>query len=207
SKDIPFLRAVMPQEFTAVLVKGRSNYISLRRMDRAREHQNSIFQRAEETDQLTAIGFWAKRTKDGSRSDLDFRPAVSVWEAVESENGNCLGRECPRYSECFFYRARARMRHANLLIVNHALFVSDLSLRELGFGLLPEYDIAILDEAHTLEAVAGEHLGLRISSLGVDFTLARLYNERTQKGLLGVHNLKEAIQQLQRTRMAADDFF
>ncbi len=99
------------------------------------------------------------------------------------------------------------MFNADLLVVNHALFVSDLALRGSGFGLLPEYAVAILDEAHTLEAVAGEHLGLQLSSLGVDFTLARLYNERSQKGLLGVHNLKEAIQQLQRTRMAADDFF
>jgi ATP-dependent DNA helicase DinG len=207
NKDIPFLRAVMPQEFTAVLVKGRSNYISLRRLDRAREHQKSLFQKVEETDQLLAISAWAKRTKDGSRSDLDFRPAATIWEAVESEDGNCLGRECPRHSECFFYRARARMRHANLLIVNHALFVTDLSMRELGFGLLPEYDVAILDEAHTLEAVAGEHLGLRISSLGVDFTLARLYNEKTNKGLLNVHHLGDAIHQLRVTRSTAEDFF
>ena len=131
----------------------------------------------------------------------------SVWEAVQSENGNCLGRQCPRYKECFFYQARRRVHNADLMVVNHALFVSDLALRDSGFGLLPEYDVAILDEAHTLEAVAGEHLGLQLSSLGVDFTLARLYNERSQKGLLGVHNLNEAIHQLQRTRMAADDFF
>jgi len=206
-KDIPFLRAVMPQEFTAVLVKGRSNYISLRRMERALHHQDALFPKREEIDQLTAIRFWSQRTRDGSRSDLDFRPFPSVWEAVESEDGNCLGRECPTYSDCFFYRARARMRHANLLIVNHALFVTDLSMRESGFGLLPEYDIAILDEAHTLEAVAGEHLGLRISSLGIDFMLARLYNERTEKGLLGFHKLFEAIEQLRITRNAAADFF
>jgi ATP-dependent DNA helicase DinG len=207
NKDIPFLRAVMPQEFTAVLVKGRSNYISLRRLERALQHQDSLFPRREETDQLFTIRSWSKRTQDGSRSDLDFRPMPSVWEAVESENGNCLGRECPTYSDCFFYRARARMRNANLLIVNHALFVTDLSMRESGYGLLPEYDIAILDEAHTLEAVAGEHLGLRISSLGVDFTLARLYNEKTEKGLLGIHKLREAIEQLTITRYTAADFF
>jgi ATP-dependent DNA helicase DinG len=67
--------------------------------------------------------------------------------------------------------------------------------------------VAILDEAHTLEAVAGEHLGLQLSSLGVDYTLARLYNERTHKGLLAVYQLDDAIPQVQRTRMAAEDFF
>ncbi len=70
----------------------------------------------------------------------------------------------------------------------------DLALRASGdFGVLPKYDVAIIDEAHTLEAVAGEHLGLQISSLGVDFTLARLYNERTEKGLLAFHKLDDAI--------------
>jgi ATP-dependent DNA helicase DinG len=206
-KDIPFLRAVTGLEFSAVLVKGRSNYISLRRLDVAIQRQDSLFQRPEDMDQLATIRLWSNRTGDGSRSDLDFRPSPTVWEAVQSENGNCLGRDCPKYKECFFYQARRRVYNADLLVVNHALFVSDLALRASGFGLLPEYAVAILDEAHTLEAVAGEHLGLQLSNLGVDFTLARLYNERSQKGLLAVHKLNAAIHQLQRTRTAADDFF
>jgi ATP-dependent DNA helicase DinG len=206
-KDIPFLRAVTGLEFSAVLVKGRSNYISLRRMDVAVQRQDSLFQRVEESDQLSTIKMWAMRTSDGSRADLDFRPIPSVWEAVQSENGNCLGRDCPRYKECFFYQARRRVFNADVLVVNHALFVSDLALRASGYGLLPEYSVAILDEAHTLEAVAGEHMGLQLTNLGVDFTLARLYNERSRKGLLAVHKLDDAINQLHRARMAADDFF
>jgi ATP-dependent DNA helicase DinG len=206
-KDIPFLRAVMPEEFTAVLVKGRSNYISLRRLDVAIQRQDALFQRAEEIDQLTTIRMWSARTTDGSRSDLDFRPMPSVWEAVQSEDGNCLGRECPRHSECFFYKARRRMRSANVLVVNHALFVADLALRGEGHGLLPDYDVAVLDEAHTLESVAGEHLGLQLTNLGVDYTLARLYSEKSHKGLLTSHKLGEAMQQVQRTRIAAEDFF
>ena len=206
-KDIPFLRSVMPHEFTAVLVKGRSNYISLRRLDVAIHRQNALFQRPEEFDQLATIRMWSRRTSDGSRSDLDFRVLPSVWEAVQSEDGNCLGRECPSHQDCFFYKARRRMRTANLLVVNHALFVTDLALRGQGFGLLPDYHVAILDEAHTLEAVAGEHLGLQLSSLGVDYTLARLYNERSRKGLLAIYKLEEAMQQARRTRMAAEEFF
>jgi ATP-dependent DNA helicase DinG len=206
-KDIPFLRSVMGLEFSAVLVKGRSNYISLRRLDVAVQRQGAIFQRAEEFDQLAAIRMWSGRTSDGSRSDLDYRPLPSVWEAVESENGNCLGRECPRYKECFFYRARRRIHNANLLVVNHALLVSDLALRAAGVSLLPEYEIAIIDEAHTFEAVAGTHLGVQLSSLGVDFTLARLYNEKSGKGLLTFHKLDDAIDKVARARNAADDFF
>ena len=206
-KDIPFLRSVMPQEFSAVLVKGRSNYISLRRLDVAVARATGTFQQQEEFDQLGEIKLWANRTTDGTRSDLDFRPLPSVWDAVQSENGNCLGRDCPRNKECFYFQARRRVWSANLLIVNHALFMTDLALRAAGFGLLPEYDVAIFDEAHTLEAVAGEHLGLQVSNIGVDITLARLYNDRTGKGLLSFHQLQEAMDQVQNARMAADDFF
>ncbi len=206
-KDIPFLRSVMPQEFSAVLVKGRGNYISLRRLDVARARSSVTFQKQEEFDQLAEIRMWAGRTSDGTRSDLDFRPLPSVWDAVQSENGNCLGRDCPRNKECFYFQARRRVWSANLLIVNHALFVTDLALRAAGYGLLPRYDVAIFDEAHTLEAVAGEHMGLQISNIGVDLTLARLYNDRNGKGLLSYHKLQEAMDQVQNARIAADDFF
>jgi ATP-dependent DNA helicase DinG len=208
NKDIPFLQSVMGEEFTAVLVKGRSNYISLRRLNVAIQRSVSLFQQVDESDQLSTLRLWSERTTDGSRSDLGFRPFPSVWEAVQSEDGNCLGRECPKYKDCFFYRARRRVQHANILIVNHALLATDLALREAGdFGILPRYDVAILDEAHTFEAVAGQHLGLQISSLGVDIRLSRLYNERTHKGLLGFKKLDAAINQLKRAREAADDFF
>ena len=214
SKDIPFLRSVMPQEFSAVLVKGRSNYISLRRLQVAIQRQDSLFQRPEEMDQLATIRMWSRRTQDGSRSDLDFRPLPAVWEAIQSEDGNCMGKQCPNYQECFFYRARRRMRSANVLVVNHALLVTDLALRGEGFGLLPDYDVAIIDEAHTLESVAGEHLGMQLTNIGVDYTLARLYSERTHKGLLAIRRgdnsdkaLDHAIHQARATRAAADDFF
>ena len=206
-KDLPFLRAVMPQEFTAVLVKGRSNYVSLRRLDGAVARAGATFPSQEEHDQLAEVRMWAAMTGDGSRSDLDFKPLGSVWEAVASENGNCLGKTCPRYKDCFYFQARRRMWSANILVVNHALFMSDLALRAAGASLLPDYDVAIFDEAHTLEAVAGEHLGLKVSSSQFEYLLARLFNDRTNKGLLVHHHLDEAMRQVQRARYAARDFF
>ncbi len=73
--------------------------------------------------------------------------------------------------------------------------------------MLPKYQVAIIDEAHTLESVAGEHLGLKISSIGVDYTLSRLYNERTGRGLLSVHHVENAMPLVSKARTAADDFF
>lgn len=105
-KDIPFLRSVMGLEFSSVLVKGRSNYISLRRLGVAIQNQSGLFQRVEESDQLQTIRLWTNQTADGSRSDLPFVPFPVVWDSVKSEDGNCLGKECPTYQECFFYRAR-----------------------------------------------------------------------------------------------------
>src|SRR3954471_11817092 len=86
-KDIPLLRAVMPQEFSAVLVKGRSNYVSLRRLDGASSRAGAIFFKPEEFDNLAEIKVWSQETGDGSRSDLGFRPAATVWDAIASEHG------------------------------------------------------------------------------------------------------------------------
>lgn len=208
-KDIPFLRSVMPQEFTAILVKGRSNYISLRRLDVAIKKQNLLFQREQEVDQLVTLRMWSKQTTDGSRSDLDFKPLPSVWEAVQSEDGNCLGRECPLHARCFYFQARRRMHTANVLIVNHALLVTHLALTADGPGFLPKYEVALIDEAHTLESVAGEHLGVQLSNIGIDYSLARLYNARTGRGVLAGYRavLADAIQQAQKVREVAEDFF
>src|SRR5579884_3162532 len=108
-KDIPFLQSVMPQPFHATLVKGRSNYISLRRLRGAQQKVGSLLAEHTTQQQLTQIGKWSRQTQDGSRSDLSFQPLPSVWDLVESDSGNCLGRQCPDYEQCFYYRARKRV--------------------------------------------------------------------------------------------------
>ena len=120
-------------------------------------------------------------------------PFPASGRPSRAKTATASGKQCPRHNECFFYGARRRAQHANVLIVNHALFVTDLALRAAGFPMLPDYEVAIIDEAHTLESVAGEHLGLKISSVGVDYTLSRLYNERTGRGLLSVHKIEKAM--------------
>ena len=184
TKDIPFLNAVLPVEFSAVLVKGRSNYISLRRMKGAVERSHSLFSKPEELDHLQKIVEWSRSTADGSLSDLSFKPLPQVWDEARSEHGNCLGKSCPTYDSCLYYRARRRIWNADLLVVNHALFFADLALRREGASVLPDYDVVIFDEAHTLEQVAADHLGLSVTSGQVEYLLNKLYNDRTQKGLL-----------------------
>lgn len=87
------------------------------------------------------------------------------------------------------------------------LLFSDLALRRQQASILPDYDVVVLDEAHTVETVAGDHLGLRITSGQVDYVLNKLYNDRTNKGLLVYHRLGDAAQEVLACRLRADDFF
>jgi len=207
TKDIPLVAAVMPREFSAVLVKGRRNYVSMRRLALARERAGSQFPEEGELAQLDELISWARHTSDGSLADLPFVPEDAVWDEVASDAGNCMGRACPAYQQCHYYAARRRMAHAQVLIVNHALFFSDLALRRGGASLLPAYDVVIFDEAHMVESVASDHLGVGLSSVAVDRVLSKLYNERTHRGLVVHYGLKEVELAVLRCRRAAEDFF
>ncbi len=205
AKDIPFLNAVIPLEFSAVLVKGRGNYLSLRRLDNAVKRSQGLFERSDQ-ESLRQVAAWANKTHDGSLADLPRRPPGDVWDEVRSDHGNCLGRQCPSYGDCFYYQARARSQRAQILVVNHALFFSDLALRRLGVSLLPDYDIVVFDEAHTLEHVASEHLGLNLTSSQVHYVLNKLFNDRG-RGLLSQNNWLNLQSQVGACRNLCDDFF
>lgn len=206
-KDLPLLQAVIPLEFTVVLAKGRSNYVSLRRLRMAMERANSLFNRQEEFQQIQALSAWSQSTTDGSRSDLDFRPLPQVWDEAASDHGNCLGRKCRHHNDCFYYAARRRVQMAQIVVVNHALFFSDLALRREGVSVLPDYDAVVFDEAHTLESVAGDHLGMDVTSGQIEYILSKLYNDHTNKGLLVHHKLKDAELLVMECRHRANDFF
>lgn len=206
-KDIPLVAAVMPREFSAVLVKGRSNYVSLRRLELAIERAGSLFPEEGERAELLEIAAWARRTGDGSLADLPAAPSDGVWDEIASDSGNCMGRACPHNARCHYYAARRRMGHAQVLIVNHALYFADLAVRRSGASLLPPHDIVIFDEAHTVEAVASEHLGVGVSSGGIERVLSKLHSERTHRGLLVHYRMHDLELDVRRARRAAEAFF
>jgi ATP-dependent DNA helicase DinG len=206
-RDIPFLNSILPIEFSAVLVKGRGNYLSLRRLKGAQGRAHAMFTKAEEVEQLDGILHWSQETTDGSRATLDFAPLPGVWDEVQSDHGNCLGKTCPTYSDCFYFKARRRVWNADILIVNHALFFSDLALRREGASILPDYDVVVFDEAHTMEAVAADHLGISVTSGQVEYLLNKLYNDRSNKGLLRHHRHTEGERLVQAVRSLSQDLF
>ncbi len=214
-KDIPLLNAVIPEEFTAVLVKGRGNYLSLRRLKLAGERADRLLVDEEARHAMEVLIDWAYTTRDGTLATLPQLPRPEVWDFAQSDAHNCMGRKCPTYGKCFFQEARRRMENGNILVCNHALYFSDLALRINGVGLLPPHHHVILDEAHGVEEVAADHFGLSLSEGRVRHLLRLLYDPRQRKGFLATMQLKddstaridEAVQKALDARDAMERFF
>lgn len=168
------------------LVKGRGNYVSLRRLELTSKRQDRLLPDAASRASLHAIEDWAGQTREGSRASLPVLERPGIWDRVQSDAGNCMGRKCQNHDVCFYQRSRRKMERANLLICNHALFFSDLALRSGagGRGFLPRYHHVIIDEAHSAEEVASEHFGLSLGEGRVYHLLQTLFHERTHKGYL-----------------------
>lgn len=166
------------------LVKGRGNYMSLRRLELASKRQDKLFVDAVARGSLHDIEDWARTTSDGTLTSLPQLQRQGVWDLVRSDSANCMGRRCHNYDICFYQRARRKMERSNLLVCNHALFFSDLALRTQGVGFLPRYDHVVLDEAHMVEDVASEHFGVSLTEGRVNHLLSLLYAEKGGKGFL-----------------------
>ncbi len=195
-KDIPLVRAAVEayltergllpsgRELRPALIKGRNNYLSIRRLRLASSRQDRLFTDDASRRTLHAIEDWAYDTRDGTLATLPVLERPGVWDRVQSDSDNCMGRRCPEYRRCFYQNARRSMGSANLLVCNHALFFSDLELRSRRSGFLPKYDHVVLDEGHNVEDVAADQFGLSLSEGQVLHLLSTLYQPRHQKGYL-----------------------
>jgi ATP-dependent DNA helicase DinG len=207
-KDIPLLRQAMGVEFTAVLARGRQNYLCQRRLATLLKARSKLLVFAQEQGQLDALAGWAMTTDSGCLQDLgEVDVSPELWEKVRSEANACRGAKCELREQCFLQKARRRMYGANLLVANHALFFADLAIDHPASRLLGKYDLVVLDEAHTVEQVASDHFGAKISSAAIDHLLRQLYDERHDRGLLAMLDAKPAIKAVLSAGGAADHFF
>jgi len=165
-RDLPLVMEALGQgeEMDQVaLLKGRSNYLCLHRLDTARERADLG---GREHERLSDLAVWSRKTASG---DLAEGPEISersrLWPMVTSTVDNCLGQDCPKYEQCFVLKARQRAMQRRVVVVNHHLLLADFALREDGFGeLLPDADAVVVDEAHQLPETAARHFGTGVSA-------------------------------------------
>ena len=186
SKDLPLVQRLLGEEVRWALVKGRGNYVSIRRLRLAAGSLLSVFE-ADRSDELDRLLEWVEKTEDGSLSDLAFAPSGEVWEEVQSDADVCLRARCKFFQQCFYQRARRGAASAELLVVNHHLLFSDLSVRRSTgdfrtAAVLPGYVHLVLDEAHNVEDAATTHMGVEVTRRALFRLLSRL--DRKGKGVL-----------------------
>jgi len=185
-KDIPMLRRALGIKFEAILMKGRGNYICLRKLEKVAS-DIGLFSTSDDRKMLADVIAWARKSKDGDRSQLSFVPPEHLWEKVCSEADFCLRAKCPHFKDCFVNRARRKASQSDIIVANHHLLFADISLRRQtgsysDLAVLPPYRRLVIDEAHNVEDVATSYLGERITRTGLARIIGRLHRyERVKR--------------------------
>ncbi len=199
ASDVPLARLATGEPIVAAVVKGRANYL-------CRAQMESVESRIElwDVDHWSRLRPWTLETRGGDRDELDHVPPPTLWRELAVGADRCRGRRCLHLERCFAERARAAAGEADVVLVNHALYMADLGLRAASDGalaVLPDHDLVVFDEAHMLEDVAAEWLGVRLSSA----TLAR-YARDVERALQGSqHDVPES--QLRSLQLHAERLF
>ncbi len=165
ARDLPRLTAVLNLPVRVALLKGRSSYLCIHRMEQARHHPQAsqpVWQRA-----LSRVEQWAQVTRTGDMAELPGLDETSgLWPLVTSTRDNCLGSNCPRYKACHVNLARKEAMAADVVVINHHLFFADLAVRESGVAeLLPTVRVTVFDEAHQLNEIGVHFLGQELSTV------------------------------------------
>ncbi|HAS63935.1 MAG TPA: ATP-dependent helicase [Vibrio sp.] len=165
-RDLPLMTSALGFYGQVALLKGRANYLCTERLGRQMIESHGTHTDPALLSQLVKVRTWASESKSGDLGECDAIAEDSpVIPTITSTNDNCLGKECPTYSECFVLKARKKALEADVVVVNHHLFLADLAIKETGFGeLIPEADVFIFDEAHQIPDIASQYFGQSVSS-------------------------------------------
>jgi ATP-dependent DNA helicase DinG len=170
-KDIPLVEKALGVPLRVTLLKGRNHYLCKQKYERMRAERLIASSRT-----MEETWAWAARTKTGDRAELSFIPPGDEWESLDADADDCTGEFCEHFRDCWFFKKRDEAKYADLVVVNHALFFLDLAV---GGGLLPPYDVAILDEAHQCERWATDALTATISRGTLNRMLRKLHRTYT----------------------------
>jgi len=163
-RDIPTVREALNLPVEIALLKGRANYLCLHRLELAGE--KTRFKKPALRAEWQQVRDWQVQTRSGDIAECSvLSEDAMIWSSVTANADNCLGQDCPSYSDCFMFKARKRAQQADIVIVNHHLLLADMALRDDGVGeVLPSANAFIIDEAHQLPEAAAQFFGLRLSS-------------------------------------------
>ncbi|MDI6786344.1 MAG: helicase C-terminal domain-containing protein [bacterium] len=188
NQDIPFLKETLGINFSYALCLGGENYLCRRKLYKSETY--GLFDSFNEVEEFKRIYEWQKYSKDGFRLELEFEPSWNVWSKVCRESDLCLGKKCIYRKECFYQKARLRQQKADILVINHHLFFANIIS---GNQILPKYEAVVFDEAHNLEDVATQYLGIEVSNTSLKYLLDNIYNPKSQKGLIRrIKNLEDS---------------
>jgi len=204
-KDLPFLKTVLG-DFRYALCVGGENYLCLRRFDQLR--MGDLYEQ-NEREALNRLFTWSTMTRTGLRSELDVEPGYALWAKVSRQADLCFGKDCSFHRDCYYLKAKVIEQQAQILVANHHLFFADMAT---GGNVLPQYRAVVFDEAHQVEDVATDYLGMEITNFSVRYLLDTLLSQRTRKGLLTRLTIQSGEVQLLRgmvegLRVIADNFF
>src|SRR5271156_6611715 len=161
-RDVPMLAKALGMPVKMALLKGRANYLCRQRLNLATQQGSLLGSERGIARVLARVSRWAATTKSGDLSELtDLPEQSSIWPSITSTRENCLGQECPQFSNCHVFNARRNAQAADIVVVNHHLLLADLALKDEGFGdLLPGAEAVILDEAHQVPDIAAQFFGV-----------------------------------------------
>ncbi len=166
-KDIPLVSAALGAPVRVTLLKGRGQYLCKQKFERARADRLVASSRS-----MQRLWEWAGATETGDRSELAFVPNYDEWEQLDADGDDCVGEFCSHFRDCFYFKKRDEAKYSDLVVVNHALFFLDLAM---GGGLLPPYDVAVLDEAHQCERWATDALTATFSRATIGRMMRKIH--------------------------------
>ena len=185
TRDLPTVAAALGCPVRVALLKGRSNYLCLHRLELAEQQATLHTLEAEVAAALPKLRQWARLTRSGEIAEFaQLGESAPVWPWVTSTRENCLGTQCPQFERCHLVHARRTAQAADVVVVNHHLLMADLVLKETGFDLLPGVQAVIVDEAHQLADIASVFLGFAVSTRQMQALCQDLMAERSAGGVV-----------------------
>lgn len=170
-KDLPVLARILPFTFRGALLKGKSNYLCLKKWSVLQTYPYELT--IQERIVLPSVMVWIRETRTGDWQEIGQVFGISrIWASINAENESCIAQKCPESGNCFMLRARQRAEDADVVVINHSLLLSDIKA---DHNVLPEYHELIIDEAHHLHQAALEQLGQEVSKEQVDRVLEQVY--------------------------------